>query len=344
MEINFFRLGTDSGDSGCYFRDMTSPEDAELVLVSAPWGVTSASGEGSAYAPDAIIDSSAHIAEFDASSGFSFGGKIATAPIDYDIQENSQRLGADAEKVISHVEDGGVLAGEYFSRKVARINEGFVQMHESIRTQTAHWLAAGKKVGIIGGDHTVGFGAIEAVAAHEGEIGVLYIDAFCDMHLPSESLFEYSHLSAARNIMEEIPSVGCMVQVGVRDVGSDEYARTGADNRIALFLMDDLVSRHFGGESWSAICDTIIARLPQKVYVSVDVAALSLDCFPHSKQPVAGGLSFNETVFLINRLAASGREIVGFDMTGIVPKFENNIDAVAGARLLAKLCCAVLKR
>ena len=343
MEINFFRLGTDSGDSGCYFRDTTPPDKAQVVIVSAPWDVTSAGGDGSAYAPDAIIDSSAHLGLFDAASGISLDGKVATATINYDIQENSQRLGVDAGKVISHIEDGGLIAGEYFTRKVARVDEGFVRMHDSIYSQTGHWLEAGKSVGVVGGDHTVGFGAVRAVAEHEGEIGVLYIDAYCDMRLAGESIFNYSHLSAARNIMEEIPAVVRMVQVGVRDTGSEEYERVKADKRMSLFLMDYLAAARFGGRSWSDICDEVVAQLPQKVYISIDASVLALDCCPHSKRPVAGGLSFNETIFLINAVVASGRAIVGFDLTGIVPKFGNNTDAVTGARLLAKLCCATIK-
>lgn len=343
MEINFFKLGTDSGDSGCYFRDTTAPDKAQIVLVSAPWGVTSAAGEGSAYAPDAVIESSAHLGQFDAASGISLEGLVATAAIDYDIQESSQRLGVDAEKVISHVEDGGLIAGEYFTRKVARVNEGFAQMHDSIYAQTKRWIEAGKTVGVVGGDHTVGFGAVKAVAEHEGEIGVLYVDAYCDMHLSGESIFDYSHLSAARNIMEEIPAVSRMVQAGVRDVAADEYERVKSDGRVLLFLMDDLAARRFEGETWSDICRSAVAELPSKVYVSIDASVLSLSCSPHAKRPVAGGLSFNETVFLINSVVASGRTIVGFDLTNIVPKFGNNIDAVTGARLLAKLCCAALK-
>lgn len=343
MEINFFRLGTDSGDSGCYFRDTTPPDRAQVVIVSAPWGVTSAGGEGSAYAPDAVIESSAHIGQFDAVSGISLEGKVATAAVDYDIQESSQRLGVDADKVISHIEDGGLIAGEYFTRKVARVNEGFVQMHESIYAQTKHWIETGKTVGVVGGDHTVGFGAVRAVAEHEGEIGVLYIDAYSDMHLAGESVFDYSHLSVARNIVEEIPAVGRMVQVGVRDISGEEYERVKTDKRMSLFLMDDLAAARFGGRSWSDICNEVVAQLPQKVYISIDASVLSLDCCPHSKRPVAGGLSFNETVFLVDSVVASGRKIIGFDLTGIVPKFENNIDAVTGARLLAKLCCATIK-
>ncbi len=343
MEINFFRLGADSGDSGCYFRDTTSPDKARLVLVSAPWGVTSAGGEGTAYAPDAIIDSSAHLGEFDAVSGISLAGNVATAPINYDIQENSQRLGVDADKIIAHVNDGGVIVGEYFTRKVARVNEGFAQMQANIYAQTKRWIEAGKAVGIVGGDHTVGFGAVRAVAEREGEIGVLYLDSRCDMHLAGESSFGYSHLSVARNILEEIPAVGRMVLAGVRDVDAEEYARAKADHRVSLFLMDDLAMRRFEGRAWADVCNDIVAPLPAKVYVSIDASVLSLDCCPHSKQPVAGGMSFNETAFLINSVVASGRTIVGFDLTGIVPKFENNIDALTGARLLAKLCCATLK-
>ena len=42
-------------DNGNYFGFPLEPEDAALVLISAPWDTTVSTRAGSSYAPDAII-------------------------------------------------------------------------------------------------------------------------------------------------------------------------------------------------------------------------------------------------------------------------------------------------
>jgi agmatinase len=47
--------------------------------------------------------------------------------------------------------------------------------------------------------------------------------------------------------------------------------------------------------------------------------------------------------FLLGEIVSSGRRIVGFDLTEIVPKLQAGIDAIVGARMLAKLCAVSIK-
>ena len=55
-------------------------------------------------------------------------------------------------------------------------------------------------------------------------------------------------------------------------------------------------------------------------------------------------MTFDEAVYLVNCITESGREIVGFDISEIVSSIDNKMDAIVGARLLAKMCMAVLRR
>jgi agmatinase len=54
-------------------------------------------------------------------------------------------------------------------------------------------------------------------------------------------------------------------------------------------------------------------------------------------------MSFDQVVLLINRVVESGRQIIGFDLTEIVPTAESSTDSAVGARMLVKLCAAALK-
>ena len=155
----------------------------------------------------------------------SIDGVVATAEVDYDLQESSLQLGGDAAKVVAHIEDGGVLSGDYFARKVVKINLGFRDMHRSVGHRVFRFAEKGKIVGVVGGDHSVSFGAIRAIASVYPNMGVLFVDAHSDLR-PSGKIFDYSHLSVARNIVEEISQVSKVVQVGVRDMSKEEICNS----------------------------------------------------------------------------------------------------------------------
>ena len=96
-------------DNGTYFGLPFAPETAELVLISAPWDVTVSYGAGAAYAPDAIIEASTQLDFHDPLAPGAWRRGIATADVDYSLLESSQRLRADAARVIDHLEGGGCL-------------------------------------------------------------------------------------------------------------------------------------------------------------------------------------------------------------------------------------------
>lgn len=250
-------------------------------------------------------------------------------------------MGGDAAKVVAHIEDGGALTGDYFARKVVRINLGFRDMHRSVGKRVFRFASKGKIVGIVGGDHSVAFGAVRSISSVYPQMGVLFVDAHSDLR-PSGRIFDYSHLSVARNIVDEIPAVSKLVQVGVRDMSREEIDFAQSHPKVTMFCHEKLAAERFSGRSWGEVCDDVVSQLPDKVYISFDIDALSPECCPHTKRPVAGGMTFDEAVCLINRVAESGREIVGFDLTEIVPVMESGVDAAVGARMLAKLCAAAL--
>ena len=75
----------------------------------------------------------------------------------------------------------------------------------------------------------------------------------------------------------------------------------------------------------------------------MDIDSLSIEYCPHTGTPVVGGLTFNEAVYLMDKVAKSGREIVGFDVVEVVPRMDDKIDAMVGARMLYKMCGIALK-
>lgn len=118
---------------------------------------------------------------------------------------------------------------------------------------------------------------------------------------------------------------------------------------IHLFTDRRLFEEKAKGRSWETLADTILATLPESVYISFDADALQRQWVPHTGTPVPGGLSYNEALFLIRRLKNSGRRIIAFDLceTGGVSRkafrsASGQWDASVAARLLFELGAAAL--
>ena len=327
-------------DNGSYFGFPFTDEQARLVLVSVPWDVTVSYGSGASYAPDAIIEASTQLDFCDPIAPDAWRKGIATAPVDYTIQELSQRLRHDAERVIQHLEHGGEMtgvAGEMMTRRLKRVNEGCRRMNDLVYEQTSALLDCGKIVGLVGGDHSVPYGFIKAVGERRPGMGILHIDAHCDLRSAYEG-FEFSHASVMYNVLRDVPQVGRIVQVGVRDFCRSEYELAKSSPRVDMFDDLTLARNRFDGMTWAEQCRQIVGRLPEEVYVSFDIDGLSMELCPHTGTPVPGGLSFNEAVHLVAEVVRSGRRIVGFDMVEVVPSSDDRTDAIVGARILWKLC------
>lgn len=329
--------------NGNYFGFSFTDKEALLHLISVPWDVTSSYGGGSSSAPDAIIEESTQLDFYDMVSPDAWREGIATIDIDYSIQDQSIMLRPDARRVMGILESGGnVLEDKRLLRKIERVNTASRRVNAKVYREVRNRLMAGKLIGLVGGDHSSPLGLIRAVGNKEKSIGVLHLDAHADLRDSYEG-FKYSHASIMYNVLSEVPEVEKIVQVGIRDISQTEYNTARESGKVEIFDDYSLSARRFRGETWGNICDEIVSRLPEKVYVSFDVDVLSPENCLNTGTPVAGGLTFNEATYLIDTVARSGRRIVGFDLCEVVPGETNKLDAATGARLLFKLCGIAIK-
>jgi agmatinase len=88
--------------------------------------------------------------------------------------------------------------------------------------------------------------------------------------------------------------------------------------------------------------EDIIKALPEKVYLSIDIDGLDPGLCPNTGTPVPGGLSFEQTIYLLEQIANSQRTIIGFDLSEVAPG-NDEWDANVGARLLYRLANLTLK-
>jgi len=204
-----------------------------------------------------------------------------------------------------------------------------------IYEKTRALLDDGKMPVVLGGDHSVPFGAMQAYVESYPKMGILHLDAHADLREAYEG-FTFSHASIFHNVMTRLP-VEKLVQVGVRDVGSAEMRMIEQSNgRIRTFFDDELAGRKEKGDTFAEIADEIAAELPEQVYLSWDIDGLDPTLCPGTGTPVPGGLSWNEAIGLLRALRRAGKRIVGLDLCEVAPG-DTEWDANVGARLLYKM-------
>ncbi|GAB5495347.1 MAG: agmatinase family protein [Phycisphaerales bacterium] len=216
------------------------------------------------------------------------------------------------------------------------------QIREETRRRTLQALVRGQVPALLGGEHSVSLGAIEAAAQHSGELGVLQIDAHMDLRKDYEG-YTYSHASVMRHVIDSCPSVSRLVQVGIRDYCQEERNVVDhADGRI-MVLRDHMIFEAIdAGRSFKDLCIETVSMLPDNIYVSFDIDGLDPSLCPGTGTPVPGGLSFNQAVMLLQTVAESGKRVVGFDLVEVAASPDGSEwDANVGARILYRLClCA----
>jgi agmatinase len=316
-------------------------EESELVLLPVPWEVTVSYRAGTATGPDSIFEAAMQVDLYDPDVKDGWKKGFYMMPIDRNIRKKSDYLRQCTELILSHMVDGGQVAdNEQLSQKLVEINENGKLLSDWVYEMTSSQLKKGKKVGLIGGDHSTPLGFIKALADHHKEFAILQIDAHCDLRIAYEG-FTYSHASIMYNVLKEIPEVKNLVQVGIRDYCDEELAIINqSKGRIHTFFDRDIKAQQYEGATWRDICMEIIEALPQKVYISFDIDGLDPKLCPNTGTPVPGGFEAEQVFYLFRLLKESGRQIIGFDLNEVSCGYGpgNGIDAIVGARVLFKLC------
>jgi len=315
--------------------------EAELILLPVPWEVTVSYRGGTSRGPEKIFDASMQIDLFDPDVKDGWKKGFHMLPIDKNILKKSDYLRQCAELIIASLTEGDDIAdNEQLSQKLKEINEGAEHMINWVHEMTLNLLKSGKKVGLIGGDHSTPLGFIKALSEIHPDFAILQIDAHADLRIAYEG-FTYSHASIMYNTLQEVPQVKKLVQVGIRDYCDEELdIINGSEGRIVTFFDKNIKERQYEGETWKKVCEDIIATLPQKVYISFDIDGLDPKLSPNTGTPVPGGFEMEQIFYLFKMLHASGKEIIGFDVNEVsCGNYKSDgIDAIVGARVLFKLC------
>jgi agmatinase len=182
---------------------------------------------------------------------------------------------------------------------------------------------AGKMPVLLGGEHLLSLGMIEAAVERFPGLKVLQLDAHADLREEYQGS-SYSNACVMRHITGYAP----IVQVGVRALSKEEFDFI-QDRKIPCFFAHQL-------QRAPGLQDEIVACLDDFVYLSVDLDVFDPSIMPAVGTPEPGGMGWYEVLALLRRVVGKCR-IVGFDVMELMPIPQIVAPDFLAARLVYKL-------
>jgi agmatinase len=185
-----------------------------------------------------------------------------------------------------------------------------------------------------GGDHSITFPILRAIAAGE-PVGLIHFDSHCDTAPPIHGS-AIAHGSPMRNAVEAgLVDPERTVQVGIRG-SSEPLWQFSYDSGMRVIHIEE-----FSELGWKAVVREIREVVGDKpVYLSFDIDCLDPAFAPGTGTPVAGGMSTLEALQTLRGL--QGLRFIGGDLVEVCPPYDPaGITSLAGATILFEILCLV---
>ena len=175
-----------------------------------------------------------------------------------------------------------------------------------IKEYVSELLKDNKIPAMIGGEHLVTLGAVQAAAEKYNDLHIIHFDAHADLR--DEYLGEkLSHATVLRRVWD-IVGDNKIFQFGIRSGEKGEFEFAKNHTYMHKFDMKTL--------------DEIITKLKNKpVYITIDLDVLDSSVFPGTGTPEAGGITFKELINAV-MLFQNLENIVAFDINELSPMLD----------------------
>ena len=271
--------------------DQSALETSRVVLIPVPYDSTTSFRSGARDGPRAIIEASQSLEDYDA------------------------ELGVDVASI-------GIHTTSWLEPHM----DGPRAMISSVKQAVAAYAAQGKLVGLLGGEHSIAVGGVEAFVERCPDLSALYLDAHADFR-NSYMGTSWGHASAARRVSE----LCRVVHAGVRSMNQEEAELLGARGNLGKP----------GSLPWESgptedYLESLTDRLSDEVYISVDLDVLDPSLMAAVGTPEPGGMGWHQ----INRIlahVASRKKIVGFDVVELSPDLGPPACSVVAAKLVYRM-------
>ena len=250
--------------------EQADPQTAAAVLLPVEYDATASWLKGTAGGPGAILEASQHVETLDLETG--------TEPCRHGI--------AGLEPV--------------------RFDGAPEQLAAQVKSRVEQVVAAEQLPVVLGGEHSVTIGAVEACADRWSGLSVLQIDAHADTRETYQGS-THSHACVMARARERCP----IVQVGLRAVDASEMQQL--DPERVVWAREIATANESG--PW---IERAVAGLTETVYVTIDVDGFDPAYVPSTGTPEPGGMDWYQVNALLAAVARS-RRVVGFDVVELIP-------------------------
>jgi len=262
-------------------------EAARFIVIPIPYEATTEWLSGTRCGPDRIIQSSRLLELYDhvLDADISKAG-IATAPV--------------VEPVLS----------------------GPADMVAEVKREVGSWLHRGKTPVILGGEHTITLGAVQAMRERYASLSVLHLDAHADLR----DTYLGTRCSQA-TVMRRVHELCPVSQAGIRALSLAERRYIEEHHMVTVFWPPP-------DGAW---LEGLVASLSDTVYISIDADVFDSGFLPSVGTPEPGGPGWHD-VWSILRAVTSKKRVIGFDVVELSPHGEvGDVCAYTLARLVYRL-------
>ncbi len=197
-------------------------------------------------------------------------------------------------------------------------------LHKAICRCSKAVIKEDKFLVLLGGDHSISIGYFQALQEKHPLLSVIQLDAHADLRDRYRGN-PFSHACVMSRIREFTTHT---LQIGIRSMSLDEARRIEREN-LAVCTMTDYRRGNFD-------IDAAIARLPDPVYVTVDVDVFDWSVIRSTGTPEPGGFLWDEALHLLQKIFMQ-KNVAGFDVVELSGDSNDRNSAFAVAKLIYKM-------
>jgi arginase family enzyme len=211
------------------------------------------------------------------------------------------------------------------------------QTMDHVRMMIGDMVGAGVIPFVVGGDHSIMFPTVAAMADKygAGNVGVVQLDAHYDAKL-QDAHFYTDEQAVSRLIGAKLVQGANIVQIGTR---SGEMTAQNLE-----WLRSQGVRYHtmaeVEGAGWEKVTAGVldeVKRGPANIVVSFDISVLDPAYASGAGRPAPGGLTMREAVPMVRRICAETK-VVAFEMLDVAPYLDLSYATAMNANYIMNAC------
>ncbi|KAM3921254.1 agmatinase, mitochondrial-like isoform 2-T2 [Leptodactylus fuscus] len=248
-----------------------------------------------------------------------------------------------AESSMARRYNAATKAAPYDSLMVADIGDVNINLYDlkdscrRIREAYQKIMAAGCIPLTMGGDHTITYPILQAVAEKHGPVGLIHVDAHTDTGEQALGEKIYHGTPFRRCVEEGLLDCKRVVQIGIRgsSYSPDPYS----------FCREQGFRVVPAEDCWYKSLAPLMSEVRQQmgdkpVYLSFDIDGIDPSFAPGTGTPEVGGLTTHQALEIIR--GSRGLNLVGCDLVEVAPVYDQSGNtALTGANLLFEMLCAL---